>query len=114
MGEITYHSAKHEVEARLLDKLIVKGKTKPILLYELLGKKGELDDARRKACEMYEQALRAHWAREWDAAEALLKEALALDPNDGPCARLLARLDVYKAAPPEDAWNGEYIGISKD
>jgi adenylate cyclase len=114
MGETTYHSAKHEVEARLLDKLIVKGKTKPILLYELLGKKGDLEDARMKACDMYEQALRAHWAREWDAAEALLKDALALDPDDGPCATMLSRLDSYRADPPEDTWNGEYTGISKD
>jgi adenylate cyclase len=114
IGETTYEAAKEHIEVRLLDKLIVKGKTKPIAVYELLGRKGEIEEKRGQVASLYETALKAHWDRKWDAAESALNQALTLDQHDGPCARLLKRVNDYRIAPPEDSWSGEFIRATKD
>ncbi len=114
IGETTYEAAKDHIEARMLDKIIVKGKTRPILLYELIARKGEIDEQRRKVTDLYEEALKAHWDRDWDRAERLLKQALSLDQEDGPCVKLLLRISGYREAEPEVGWNGEFIRATKD
>ena len=43
----TYRLAQHAVEARELDLVTVVGKSEPIRIYELLGRIGEIDAARR-------------------------------------------------------------------
>lgn len=114
MGESTYLMAKHAVEARLLDKIVVKGKTEPIRVYELLAKKGELSEDKTRVVALYEEALQLHWQRNWDAAICALDQALALDPADQPCSRIRARLEHYRADPPPDGWMGEYVRMTKD
>lgn len=114
MGETTYQAAKEHIEVRLLDKLIVKGKTVPILIYELLARKGGLSQEKSKIVALYETALKLHWDRKWEEAEAAIQEALSLDPNDGPCVSMLKRINGYVKNPPAQGWKGEYIRLTKD
>ncbi len=114
IGETTYEGAKDAIEARLLDKLLVKGKTKPILIYELMARRGDLPGDRKQIAEIYEEALRIHWERNWDKAESLIQKALELDPEDTPCAKLRDRVNVYRSDPPADSWTGEFTRTSKD
>lgn len=114
IGETTYKLAAHAIEARLLDKLVVKGKSKPILVYELIARKGDLSADRRRIIDLYEEALKLHWERQWDAAEKRISDALSLDPEDGPCARLRIRISDYRMNPPASGWSGEHIRTSKD
>jgi len=97
-----------------LQKLIVKGKTKPIQIYELLAKKGGLAPARMKVVRLYEKGLQLHWERKWDEAIACMDAALELDSQDGPSVRLRERIAAYKETPPADTWAGEYVRASKD
>ncbi len=108
IGEETYRQASGAVEARLLDKAIVKGKTRPINIYELLCGKEKLPDVNRKVVDLYQRALSVHWERKWDEALELLKEALTLDPGDQPSARMMQRVEHYIESPPGKGWMGEY------
>jgi adenylate cyclase len=114
IGETTYEEARDFIEARLLDKIIVVGKTKPIQIYELLAKKGGLAPAKGKVTRLYDKALRLHWERKWDEAIMCLDAALELDSQDAPSARLRERIIVYKESPPGDNWAGEYARTKKD
>jgi adenylate cyclase len=113
IGETTYDKAKHFIEARLLDRIVVQGKTQPVRLYELLARKGALTAAKSKLIHFYEESLRLHWERKWDETMAAVDAALALDSQDGPTIRLRQRIVAYIEMPPPDNWMGEYIA-SKD
>lgn len=114
ISEYTFQAARERVEARLLDKLVVAGKSAPVSIYELLGRAGETPPTKRTVVALYEDALRLHWERRWDEARARLREALALDPEDGPSLHLSARIDGYRLQPPPPGWTGERIRAAKD
>ncbi len=93
---------------RLVDRVAVKGKTKGVRVYELLGHAGfkgpRLDVARR-----YERALEAYFARDFDGARALLAAQL----HDGPSATLDARAAQFQREPPAEDWDGGFVATSK-
>jgi len=105
--ERTRREAGEAVEARRLDKVVLAGKTHPVVLYELLGPAGSLSPERRRLVEAYEAGLEACWRRDWDGAEQALRQALALDPSDRPSAVLLERVAGHRLAPPPPDWQGE-------
>jgi adenylate cyclase len=113
MGESTFELARDHIEARLLDKVIVKGKTVPIKVFELIAKKGEIAPDKAKVVELYHKALDVHWERDWDGAIALLEEAIALVPDDGPSIAMKKRIEGYKEDPPGDDWQGEFVRTTK-
>lgn len=114
IGESTYELAKDYIEARLLDRIVVKGKTVPIKVYELLTKKGELDPEMSKVVDRYQRGLALHIERRWEDAIECFEAALDIDPDDGPSHTLLARVRGYQSDPPPDSWQGEYVRTSKD
>ena len=109
IGEATYRAAADVITARLLDRLLVKGKTRPVEVYELLGRRGELAGERGEVVRLYEEGLKLHWEQRWDEALVMFHAALKLDPADGPSATLATRVEAYKAAPPGPLWTGEYV-----
>jgi len=112
--EQTYGRAREGVEARLLDKIVVAGKSEPIVIYELLAQKGSIGPERRLSYVLYEKALRSHWERNWAAAQKALTEALTLNPDDEPAQRLLLRVADFSQNAPPPEWQGEYVRTRKD
>lgn len=112
IGETTREAVGDRFEVRLLDLLVVKGKTQPIRVYELLARGGELPPERKKAIALYEEALSLHWERRFDEALARLEEALRLG-DDPPSAMLKNRIECYIEQPPAEGWLGEYVNTSK-
>jgi len=41
ISEATYEAAREHIEVRRLGDVVVKGKTRPVVIYELLGLRGE-------------------------------------------------------------------------
>jgi adenylate cyclase len=114
IGDLTRQLAKDAIEARVLDRIVVKGKTVPVPIHELLARKGCLADPMMKTICLYEEALHLHWDRKWDEAIERLDEALRAAPSDTPSQRLRERILAYKATPPPETWTGEYVRASKD
>jgi len=114
IGEATFRMAAAHIHARLLDRIVVMGKTQAVTIYELLGRRGEVEPARLAAAQCYERALELYWKRDWAGALDALKEALAHNPDDGPSGVLQQRIRDYQAEPPPDDWQGEYRRLSKD
>lgn len=111
IGEKTYALLPEgEFATRLLDKIIVKGKTEPVDIYELIY---PVTQAGEWVAD-YEAGLRAMWSREWDRSEMNFRKCLEAYPRDLACKNMLRRLLTLRADPPSEEWNGAYIRTSKD
>ncbi len=111
--EKTYLAAKEHIHARCIDKLVVKGKSVPIPVYELMGMKGDLEENVTQKIELFEKALHTHWERNWDDALATLRDLDEIAPEDGPSHTLAARIEGYKETPPATSWQGEFVKTTK-
>jgi adenylate cyclase len=94
---------------RQVDRVRAKGKQKPIDLYQLLGRAGEVGRPLLEFSARYEEALRLYRERRFgDAASAL--EPLAEEfPDDLSVARLLELTRGFRERPPEDGWDGTTV-----
>lgn len=113
LGPRTYELAKPDIEAREVDMLRVKGKLMPVVVYELLARKGELSAEKQRVVDLYLEGLAAYKRRNFAAAKERFASALALDPSDGPSRVYLQRAQDYLEAPPPPDWDGVYVLKSK-
>jgi adenylate cyclase len=86
---------------RLVDRVAVKGKSRAVLVYELLGEEGTCDAALPVA-RAYEEAFRAYEKRDFARARSVLAAHVAAD---GPSRALDARCAAYEAEAPPDDWD---------
>jgi adenylate cyclase len=108
LGTTTFELAKDDIEAREVDLLRVKGKQEPVVVYELLARKGMLAPERMKMVGAYREGLAAYKARDFSSARTRFRESLELDPFDGPSRVYLARATDYLGTPPPLEWDGVY------
>lgn len=90
---------------REVDRVRVKGKVQPIVMYELMI--GDLD-----LLPSFEDALGKYRSRDFSGARAIFEE-LSVTRNDGPSRLYLGRCDEYLASPPPDDWDGVFIAKAK-
>lgn len=113
ISEFTYKQARDFIEVRELDSLRVVGKSKPVKVYELLARKGELSAQKLRVVEIFHEGLDAYKQQKWDIAIARFTEALNIDPSDGPSKTYIARCEEFKLSPPPADWDGVYTLESK-
>jgi len=81
--------------ARPLDRVKVKGKTRPVKVYEVYGRCGDpVSPWRERYYEIYEEALEAYLAGDYGRAKEMFQEALALFPGDAATLRVLAKMEA--------------------
>ena len=91
---------------RELDLVRVKGKSRPVVMYEVIELAGRsLPAGRAEALASYGEGLAAYRARVWEAARARFQAALTAWPGDGPSELYLSRCREHLAAPPPDSWD---------
>jgi adenylate cyclase len=96
--------------SRDLDDIRVKGKNKPVKVFELMRPdllKGDQNLIKNLIGE-FELGRKAYLARDWVAAEKHFGECIKINPSDGPASLYIERISDYKAEPPVDAWDGVY------
>jgi adenylate cyclase len=113
ISEETYRQAQSRVEVRELDLLQVKGKDRPIRIYELLARKGEMSHEALQKHEIFAKGLGMYRNRQWAEAICLFENVLSLDVNDGPGKTFLERCDRFYRNPPGLDWKGIHRLISK-
>jgi adenylate cyclase len=94
---------------RELDYLIVKGKTKPIRVFELIGENNvSISDKTRELIEIYNRGLILYRDRQFKKAINEFLQALKLNVDDGPSQLYLIRSQAYLKKPPPKEWNGVF------
>lgn len=109
ISEYTYEQAKENLLVRYIDTIIVKGKSVPVKVYELLGEKGESLHA--DFAEMlvhYNLGIHDYSAQNWSAAAAAFNLALQSCPDDYPSQMYLERCHRFSEKPPEENWDGVF------
>src|SRR5690606_12336682 len=71
ISETTYDLVKEHFVCRELDRLIVKGKSKPVKVYELMARAGDADYLTKhgKKLDSYKRAMDLYFNRKFDEAE---------------------------------------------
>jgi adenylate cyclase len=105
IAQRTMELAGDKIEVRPVAKLVVKGKTQPVMVYELLARGGELDTTRKLWQEKFTAGYAAYQAGRWNEASCLFEEALAIDPHDALAVMYLQRATRYQAEPPGLDWD---------
>jgi adenylate cyclase len=113
LGPRTYELAARDIEAREIDRMRVKGKKEPVVVFELLARKGNLSIEQQRVVATYLEGLEAYKRRDFKTAAAQFQAALTLDPGDGPSRVYLERAKEYFMAPPPEDWDGVYELKSK-
>jgi adenylate cyclase len=112
IGESTFALAGDRFHTRRLDQIRVKGKNKPVAVYELLGPRGTLQAAAADRFALYESALEAYTNRSFTESIRILECILSCG-KDRPSEVLLERCREYLEHPPEDDWDGVYTMKTK-
>ncbi|MGM0547222.1 MAG: CHASE2 domain-containing protein [Bacteroidota bacterium] len=110
ISEETYQQVKDEFYCRQLDFLVVKGKTKPVRVFELMGDKQaeENADELQQILTVYQKGLDHYLDKQWDKAINQFQNTLVLKPNDGPSQTYIERCKKFKKDPPQKDWDGVF------
>jgi adenylate cyclase len=105
ISELTAQAVGDGYVLRRLDRLIVKGKTEPIAVFEVLGRRGEVGEAVLARRAEFERALGLHDARDFARALAIFRKLASADP---PSRVYAERCEAYLVTPPPADWQGEF------
>jgi len=107
ISEFTYDKVKDDFFCRELDAVRVKGKVRPVKIFELLALRSE-KDPRIDIIEPFAQALRHYREQEWDRAEEKFNEVLSKIPEDVAAQLYLQRIANLREEPPRPGWDGVF------
>ena len=114
ISEFTYKQLRGTYYSRELDLVVVKGKTKPVAIYEILDYHTEesypqMIDALRH----FKSGLVKYRQQKWTDAKGEFGEVLALNDHDKSAKLYIERCDHFIANPPGDDWDGVWVMESK-
>jgi class 3 adenylate cyclase len=104
----TIAAADTAVEVREVDRVVVAGHTHSEVIFEILGRKGELTSQQLSSRDKYLEGLAAYREQRWDDALRALNASLEPMPDDGPSMALLKRVESLQANPPSKGWDGSW------
>ncbi len=105
VGETT-RAAVDEVVFRELDRVRVKGKDKPVAVFEPVGLASEVEPAKLEELQLWNRALDHYRSQHWDAAEADLVKLIARAPDCRLYVHYSERVAYYRRQPPGEQWDG--------
>jgi len=107
ISEFTLEHVRDTFYTRPLDLIRVKGKTKPIEVFELLAaRETNFADRFLELIDVYSHGIKAYRSQSWDKAIELFEHCLQLFPNDYPSKLYHERCLNYKFNPPGNDWDG--------
>jgi class 3 adenylate cyclase len=113
---------KDDIAYRYLDKIVVKGRSQPVSMYEPTGFMADLKQETQDCLDCFRQGIDKYLLQDWDGALNMFEKAKELEPNkpgvtpgvkDNPSMILIDRCQIMKENPPGDDWDGVYVMTSK-
>jgi adenylate cyclase len=110
-------AGKKEIVFRFLDKLVVKGRTLPVPVHEIVGFKDEVSQEMFDCLGVHAKAMERYLAQDWDGAIKLFEQSALLEvhkPNpalaieSNPSLKMIKRCQHMKDHPPGPGWTGVY------
>jgi adenylate cyclase len=114
ISEFTYQKLRATYTTREVDLVVVKGKTQPVAVYEVLDYHTEdsypgLMDALRH----FRAGLSFYRQRRWKDAATAFDDVLAINPRDKTAALYVERCAYLQETPPAEYWEGVWVMADK-
>jgi adenylate cyclase len=102
---------------RFLDKIVVKGRTLPVPVYEVVGLRTEVPQQTFDCLGLHAQGIERYLAQDWDGAIRLFAQSAALERyqpskaqfiESNPSLIMTERCHYWKKHPPGDNWDGVF------
>ena len=114
ISENTYRKLHGTYRIREIDRVIVKGKTEPVGIYEVLDYHSEESFPNFMEVVLYfKDGLGYYRNGNWARAITAFTEVLKLHPADSLCFVILKAIKKKGDHPPGDDWNGVWVMVSK-
>ncbi|MDP2341952.1 MAG: GAF domain-containing protein [Deltaproteobacteria bacterium] len=114
ISENTQRRLKATYRIREIDRVVVKGKTKPVAIFEVMDYYNEETFPNlSEVCHHFKGGLGHYRDGQWNRAINSFKEALALNPGDKLSGIYVDRCEHMKANPPAGEWDGVYVMLEK-
>lgn len=114
VSENTVRKLKGTYRAREVDYLVVKGKTRPVAVYEIVDYHSDETFPNMMAVlQAFQYGLKAYRGGDFQQAEKAFGEAVALHPGDGAAHAFLERCAYLREHPPGGEWDGVWRMKSK-
>ena len=105
VGGSTREAVK-DIVFREVDLIKVKGKNEVVAIYEPIGLESNVDVQVREELRLWDKALSAYRAQQWDTAEASLVDLRRKYPGHKLHRRFARRVADFRRTPPPDGWDG--------
>jgi adenylate cyclase len=107
LSDKTCQHVKDRLLVRELDLVQVKGRGRPVTVYELLG--AYPPEGNYPWLEYFAAGLQAYRQQQWEEASQAFNEVLRLKPHDRPTQVFLGRCRFFAVAPPPSDWQGVFV-----
>jgi adenylate cyclase len=114
ISDSTNELVKEKLLTRPLDLIRVKGKQKPVQVFELISKKLEgREGLNIEIVSTYTNGIQYYHKRDWQQASECFRFCLKKNPGDIPSRIYLKRIIEHVKNPPPPDWDGVYTLKSK-
>ena len=114
ISEFTFKAVKATYRTRQVDYVIVKGKTEPVGVYEILDFHDDSSYPNMvEALGNFNDGYRAWNDGKWDQAIKLFQLVKKINPNDVAAQLYIDRCNYMKKNPPKGAWDGVWVMKTK-
>ncbi len=114
ISENTYKKLRGTYYIRQIDRIVVKGKTEPISVYEVLDYHSEKTFPHLiDVLNCFKHGLVQYRERKWDKAIASFSDAHNFNPTDKLSQLYIERCRYLKEHPPNEDWDGIMVMTSK-
>ncbi len=103
---------------RFLDKIVVKGRSLPVPVHELVGLRTELPAQTHECLALHAAGMERYLAQDWVGAQELFHKSAVLEPfqpdpvagiGNNPSLIMFDRCAHMRAHPPGPDWDGVYV-----
>jgi adenylate cyclase len=98
---------------RELDLVRVKGKDKPVAIFEPMGLRGEVAQSVVEEVELFQQTLQAYRRQDWDSVEAQLRVLQERSPQAKLYQVYAERVAYFRSNPLASDWDGVFVFKTK-
>ncbi|NLT71169.1 MAG: adenylate/guanylate cyclase domain-containing protein [Verrucomicrobiaceae bacterium] len=113
-------AVRDDITYRFLDRIVVKGRTLPVEVYEVIEQTSRIAHATLECIDLYAAATELYLQRDWDGAGRAFTRSAALEPLQpgpdiatNPSLVMADRCRAFQLDPPGDDWNGVHIMSEK-
>ena len=112
ISEFTQGDVKDSFSTREIDWVRVKGKNKPIRIFELISEGAPPADW-KETLEQFQAGFKEYHQKNFSVAIKHFEKCVQLRPDDEPAKLYVERCETYLQEPPPPEWDGVYVMKTK-